>query len=246
MKKWIALTLALTMALSLAACGGQSAAQTPEDDAADAQTEQQDAQTADDAANAEDAASEDADAAAPEDADAANADAAAPEDAASESTDVAPDDSAAAPDAATPDDSAAPDAQQIANPFTDYATYEEAETAAGFSFGVPEEIAGYNTVSYRVAQNLSLFEVIYANDSSDVTARKAPGGWNTSGDSNEHTVEVVESLAGVDVTCWGEGEALFLAMWTADGYSYSLGASKAMDRTDFLGVVETIIDLNAA
>ena len=171
----------------------------------------------------------------------------APDDSATPDDSAAPDAAATSDDSATPDDSAAPDAaEQIANPFTDYATYAEAETAAGFAFGVPEEIGGYDTVSYRVAQDLSLFEVIYSNGDADVTARKAPGGWNISGDNNQYTVEVAETLAGVNVTCWGEGESLFLAMWTADDYSYSLAASASMDRTDFLGTVETIIALNAA
>lgn len=161
-------------------------------------------------------------------------------------------------DAATPnDDSAAPDgtpsdnadatlpdgAEEIANPFTDYATYEEAETAAGFSFGVPEALGGYDSVVYRVAG--TLFEVIYSNDNGNMTARKAPGGWDISGDNSQYTVEVAETLAGVDVTCWGEDESLFLAMWAADGYSYSLAASESMNRADFLGTVETVIALNA-
>lgn len=197
MKRWIALAFALIMALGLAACGGQGAAQD-----ADARTERQEAH---------------------------------PPDAA------APDDSAASDEA--PSDNAPEDAAEIANPFTDYAAYGEAETAAGFSFRVPEEIGGYDTVSYRVAG--TLFEAVYSNGASSLTVRKAPGGWNVSGDNNKYTVEVAETLAGVDVTCWGEEESLFLAMWTAGGYSYSLSASESIDRTEFLGTVETVIALNA-
>ena len=203
------------MALSLAACGGQGAAQTPANDA-DAQTEQ----APDDAATPDDAAAPDA---------SATPDAAEP-------SDNAPADA----DATLPDDAT----EEIANPFTDYATYEEAETAVGFKFGVPEQLGGYDTVSYRVAG--TLFEVIYSNDTASLTARKAPGGWDISGDNNQYTVEVAQTLAGVDVTCWGEGDTLFLAMWSTDDYSYSLSASESIDKADFLGTVETIIDLNAA
>ena len=171
-----------------------------------------------------------------------------------------PDDTAAPDDAATPDDTATPDAAAttpddtaapevpdmgLANPFKDYATYAEAETAAGFKFGVPEEIGGYDKVAYRVAENSALFEVIYSNDAdASLTARKAPGDWNISGDYSQYTQEVAQSLQGVNVTCLGDGDSLFLAMWTVDDYSYSLGASASMDRLDFLGIVETIISLN--
>ena len=219
MKRWIALGLALIMALSLAACGGQGAAND-----ADAQTEQ--AATPDNAAETSDDSATTPDAAAPDNA-------------------ATPD--AETPDAASvPDDSATPDAAatESANSFMDYATYEEAEAAAGFKFSVPEQLGGYDMVSYCVAG--TLFEVIYSNDTASLTARKAPGGWDISGDNSQYTMEVAETLAGVDVACWGEGDTLFLAMWSADNYSYSLSASESIDKADFLGTVETIIDLNAA
>lgn len=211
MKKWIALTLALIMSLSLAACGGQGGTTTP--DAGEAGQE-----TSEPAENPQDEQ------------------APATEETGDEPTDNAPADA----DADLPDENV-----QIANPFMDYTTYEEAEAAAGFTFGVPEEIGSYRATAYRVAENLSLFEVIYEDGDATLTARKAPGGWNISGDYNDYTVEIAETLAGVNVSCWGEGDALFLAMWTVGDYSYSLSATESMDRMDFLGAVETVIALNA-
>ncbi|MBQ9493299.1 MAG: hypothetical protein IJR54_06130 [Oscillibacter sp.] len=170
-----------------------------------------------------------------------------PDDAATET----PDDTVETPDNAveTPNDTVmgpeAPRAAEDEGQFTEYATHAEAEEAAGFSFGVPEEIGGYDTVRYRVG-GVSLFEVIYENGNASMTARKSPGSWDASQDDIGHTVEVVETLQGVNVTCWGDGESLFLATWSADGYSYSLDASESIDRLDFLGTVETIIALNAA
>ena len=223
MKKWLALAVVFTLILSLAACGKQNNSEP----APDAATSDETATTPDDTAIAPD------ETATPE----------TPDDAA-----TPPDDTVTTPDdAAAPDDTAAttPDDTATPNPFKDYATYAEAEAAAGFKFGVPEEIGGYNKVVYRVAENASLFEVIYSNDTdTSLTARKAPGDWNISGDYSQYTQEVAQSLQGVNVTCLGDGESLFLAMWTVDDYSYSLGASDSMDRLDFLGMVETIISLN--
>ncbi len=243
MRKWIALALALTLTMSLAACGKQAEPKAPADgDAAVSDTV--------DAAAPNDSATTSGDAAAPDGSATTSGGTAA--DAATTSGDTAttPDDSTTTSDAAaatTPANTATPtpDAATLANPFTDYATYAEAEAAAGFPFGVPEEIGGYDTVSYRVADDLSLFEVIYASGDASLTARKAPGGWNISGDNNQYTQEVAQTLQGVNVTCWGDGESLFLAMWTVDDYSYSLSASETVDRLDFLGTVETIIALNA-
>ncbi|MBR4545103.1 MAG: hypothetical protein IKO14_03895 [Oscillibacter sp.] len=236
MKKWLALALAFALTLSLAACGKQDTSEPAADDETNAA-----ATTPDDTAAPDDAATPD---------DTATPDAAAttPDDTAAPDAATTPDDTAA-PDAAatTPDDTAAPEVPDmgLANPFKDYATYAEAETAAGFKFGVPEEIGGYDKVAYRVAENSALFEVIYSNDAdASLTARKAPGDWNISGDYSQYTQEVAQSLQGVNVTCLGDGDSLFLAMWTVDDYSYSLGASASMDRLDFLGIVETIISLN--
>lgn len=232
MKKWLALALAFALTLSLASCGKQDTAEPPANDEANVATPDDTATSDDTAATPDDDTT--------------------PDDAA-----TAPDDIAATPDntAATPDDAATtpndtpmgPEAPIVdaANPFKDYGTYAEAETAAGFKFGVPEEIGGYNKVAYRVAENASLFEVIYSNDAdASLTARKAPGDWNISGDYSQYTQEVAQSLQGVNVTCLGNGESLFLAMWTVDDYSYSLSSDTSMDRMDFLGTVETIISLN--
>lgn len=175
------------------------------------------------------------------------ADASPVEDARTANEDAAPTDNAPEnADASLPENADASGETGLANPFEDYASIEEAEAAAGFSFGVPEVIGGYDTVIYRVAKDISLFEVIYTGEASTLTARKAPGGWNISGDNNQYSVEVAETLQGAQVTCWGEGDSLFLAMWTADNYSYSLSVSENIDRMDFIGIVETIIDLNAA
>ena len=226
MKKWIALALCLALTLSLAACGKQNAAQTPVNDDA--------------------AVSEPADEANTPDGDTAPDAAATPDNTATTpDAAAAPDNTATTPDAAAPDDTAATGEEvTVTNPFTDYDNYADAEAVAGFVFGVPEEIGGYDKVAYRVADDLSLFEVIYSNDTASLTARKAPGNWNISGDNNQYTQEIVQTLQGVDVTCWGDGNTLFLAMWTVDDYSYSLGADQSVDREDFLGVVETIIALN--
>ena len=238
MKKWLALALAFALTVSLAACGKQDTSEPADDETNAAATTPDDTATPDDAATTPD------DTAAPDDAATTPDDTAAPDAAA-----TTPDDTAA-PDAAatTPDDTAAPEVPDVvglANPFKDYATYAEAETAAGFKFGVPEEIGGYDKVAYRVAENSALFEVIYSNDAdASLTARKAPGDWNISGDYSQYTQDVAQSLQGVNVTCLGDGDSLFLAMWTVDDYSYSLGASSTMDRLDFLGIVETIISLN--
>ena len=75
----------------------------------------------------------------------------------------------------------------IGNPWSDWNTIEEAESAIGFSFGFPEVVAdSYDAVSIRTL-NDELIEVVYHDDDFEVCVRKRKGeGQDISGDYNEY------------------------------------------------------------
>ena len=75
----------------------------------------------------------------------------------------------------------------IGNPWSDWTSMEEAENAAGFSFGLPEVIAdGYTAAAFRTMNN-QLIEIIYRDGDSEIRVRKQAGeGQDISGDYN-HT-----------------------------------------------------------
>jgi hypothetical protein len=60
----------------------------------------------------------------------------------------------------------------IGNPWSDWASMEEAEAAAGFSFDLPEVIAGsYTAASFRTLNN-ELIEIIYRDSDYEICVRK--------------------------------------------------------------------------
>ena len=64
---------------------------------------------------------------------------------------------------------------QLANPWTDYASLEEAEAACGLDFPLEDVVVGsYQAESYRVL-NGELLEVTYRDDSFEVTVRMQAG-----------------------------------------------------------------------
>ena len=133
---------------------------------------------------------------------------------------------------------------QIANPFTDYETYAEAEAAAGYAFAAPESVDGYPETSYSVMNGGELFQIIYSNGADEITARKAPGADDISGDYNEYAEETVFDKTDTSFTVRGNDGKAFAAFWTDDvnGYAYSLTDREGMDMDAFSALVMEIQD----
>jgi len=114
---------------------------------------------------------------------------------------------------------------QLANPWKDYPTLEEAEAACGLDFPLEDVVAdSYQAESYRVL-NGELLEVTYRDDSFEVTVRmKAGEDDDISGVYAEykeiHTYEE-ESYTIIHKYIQDGG---ILQLISKDGYSYSFYA----------------------
>lgn len=138
--------------------------------------------------------------------------------------------------------------EQIADPFTDYDSLEEAEKATGFDITLPDAPEGYSSVSYRADSEGKLIEVIYSDKAlSDDSAkegyrvRKAEGSSDVSGDYNEYSNVETEDISGNSVTIKGEGDTVYLATWTSGNYSYSVSfAADGFSKADVEKIVAAI------
>ena len=226
MKKMIIALLSLTLALSLAACGGGGPETGgPESGKAAPETEAN--------ASGEEASASETEANAPD------AETNAPDD---EATLSGVEENASDAEANA---SEAEANTQIANPFTDYATLAEAEAAAGYGFAVPDSVDGYPETSYSVMDGDKLLQVVYSNGADEITARKAPGADDISGDYNDYAEETVFDMTEITFTVKGKDGKAFVALWTDDenGYAYSLTDREGMDMDAFSTLVTTIQDL---
>ena len=68
--------------------------------------------------------------------------------------------------------------------------------------------------------------------------RKAEGDGDISGDYTEYEQTGVVDAGGVDVTVKGDGDGIYLALWSADGYSYSLSLSSPLTESEWLALIE--------
>ena len=108
---------------------------------------------------------------------------------------------------------------QLANPFTDTDTLEEAQEIAGFDMKVPAAVSPYTAISYRAIEG-EMLEIIFCDKEGEegYRIRKAAGEADISGDYNEYAKEKTIRLSdGTKVILRGDKEdAWSVAVWTVD------------------------------
>ncbi len=117
---------------------------------------------------------------------------------------------------------AEPQNVQMANPWQDYDSLQEAEAAAGFSFGLPECFGQtWQAEAFRV-MNGSLLEVIYRGPEKSARVRKAPGSEDISGDYNSYQTVTLAEYENASVTL-RENKGILIF---TDQYSWSVYCEK--------------------
>ena len=114
----------------------------------------------------------------------------------------------------------------IANPWSDWDTLKEAESAVGFSSGLPEVIAdSYEAVTFRT-MNKELLEVVYRDENFEVCVRKQAGeGQDISGDYNEYETRTEANRnGGTVITYQNADNSAMRQVISYHGYSWSLVA----------------------
>lgn len=128
---------------------------------------------------------------------------------------------------------------EIANPWSDVGSAEDAAKGAGLdSFEIAEEIdldLGENFErTYRCMEGIAEARLEFA--ASALTVRKGTAGedGDISGDYTEYKNTWTQDVNGVEVTCWGnrEGEAT-KSIWSVDGVNYCIIAEGLGGDADF-------------
>lgn len=129
---------------------------------------------------------------------------------------------------------------QIPNPFAAYETLADAARAAGFEAAVPAALNGSDNRIFRAVEN-DLLEVIYRKGE-DETARirKAMGTGDISGDYRTYAQVDTAMVNGISVTLKGDSGKLYLAVWTSDGYAYSVCVESGISSPDMTRLISGI------
>ena len=131
---------------------------------------------------------------------------------------------------------------EIANPFTDYATLEEAAQAAGVTFAEPEGLPEGYTFSAARAMEGEMLEAVYADENgNELTIRKAVGTEDCSGDYNTYEETTVLTVDTVEVTCSGADGVIRLAVWNDGTNAYAISCGAGLDEAAVTALVSGIM-----
>lgn len=131
---------------------------------------------------------------------------------------------------------------QIPNPWTEYASLDEAEKAAGVDCTIPDAIGGCSGTSFRVldSDGETMLEVIYADGETEIARiRKAPGADDISGDYNTYDAQDV-AVGDVTVTMKSADGLVKLAIWQDGGYTYAVSVEAGLSADAMAELVSQI------
>ena len=133
----------------------------------------------------------------------------------------------------------------IANPWSEHDTPEAAEKAVGFTLSAPAEIDGYGAPVYRTLSG-KLLEILYPAENGEVRIRKQAAtdevGNDISGDYNDYQeyAAIATASENASITLSGNEGLYAKAIWTADGYAYSVTVDPAMDVVTMSGLTAQV------
>lgn len=111
---------------------------------------------------------------------------------------------------------------QIANPFVDCKTLEEAQTLVGFDISLPDNMPTMYSISAIRAVKDTMIEIIYRNGNDEIRIRKGTGSQDISGAYNEFSETGTIAVGNLQVMMKGSGGNVNVASWLNGDYAFSM------------------------
>ena len=129
---------------------------------------------------------------------------------------------------------------QLPNPQHRPTTVEALESAVGFTVPVPTAPTGY---SFTLIQDIggSLAELRWSDDVQELTYRASRGGSDNSGDYTVYPASGTLTVEDTSVQWRGDVSGVRVALWTRDGFSFSLRSSDGLTEQQVRQMVESIL-----
>ena len=125
----------------------------------------------------------------------------------------------------------------IGNGIVEVDTAGQLAAAVGFEVedlgGLPFTVEKTAYVSYWD----ELAEITYAGEGQTAAFRKSPGTEDNSGDYNAYSTVKEINAGPLTVTLKGSGEAYTLAVWSAEGYAYSIRLSEGISESEWRHII---------
>ena len=132
------------------------------------------------------------------------------------------------PEQNTDDVTENPPVMQIANPWSDCTTIEEAEDIAGFNFDSVKS-AEVNSISVMRGTDYNIVQIAFYDGENKVTIRKANTEDSISGDYNIYKQEKPVIKDEVVISVRGNDNLYSLVEWSRNDYSYSISCEQGVE-----------------
>lgn len=131
---------------------------------------------------------------------------------------------------------------QMANPYKEAKTLDELAQIAGFELNFPQSIEGFGEPGYMSAIPKVLAQVSYGSGEPSVLVRKGPsdGKGDISGKYVAYEKETTVDVNGMQVKISGMDEGYLNAIWSKDGYDYSVTPSGFLSEEDFVAIISQV------
>ena len=129
---------------------------------------------------------------------------------------------------------------QLPNPQHQHNTVEALEAAVGFPVPVPAAPAGF---SFTLIQDIggALAELRWSDEVQELTYRVSRGGSDNSGDDTVYPASGTLAVKGTSVQWRGDEDGIRVALWTRDGFSFSLRASDGLTERQVQQMAESVL-----
>lgn len=131
---------------------------------------------------------------------------------------------------------------QLANPFADCESAEEAEKISGFEFPESKELSDRASETVIRAEKGRMTEYIYImGGGQEIRARKAAGNEDISGLYEDFSDVPGAEAGGMELTLKGNKGLYSACIWQDGDYSFSVTVSVPLDRDAMLGLASLFI-----
>lgn len=121
------------------------------------------------------------------------------------------------------------------NPVIEHVSLAELSEKVGFEVVVPEVLGAFERKGFFSIDTLA--QVIYMRGEQELCWRMSPAAdGDNSGDYNDYATVTTETIGEVSVTFKGNDNEVSLALWTLNGYDYSVGVREPEDSLTAHGV----------
>lgn len=128
----------------------------------------------------------------------------------------------------------------IGNGIAEVDTLDQLAAAVGFDLEELDTLPFEVKTTVYVSYWNELAEITYIGEGQTATFRKSTGTGDISGDYNVYSAVKEINMDSWTATLKGSGEAYALALWSADGYSYSIRLSNEISDSEWSHLISQI------